>query len=235
MIDSGKKMRLGACGIAALALLGGCVTAGQLAPDLKLASLESKPECPELRPTVVVAAFDAGVQDLPQDVGPGLADMLVAAMTETGCYRMIDPTVFAATSGGTPDLARRVGADMFVVGRVTEFEPDASGADVAVADSPKLPDWLGGAGVKVASSKISLSLRLVDARTGEVIAAKTLAGSAQNLGAEVSESQFGLKLAAYAKTPMGQAMQAAIDEAIAFMLSRTAEQAVAYQQAALPQ
>jgi len=42
---------------------------------------------------VVVAEVDAGVQDLPQDIRPGLADMLVAAMTETGCYRMIDPTV----------------------------------------------------------------------------------------------------------------------------------------------
>jgi hypothetical protein len=30
---------------------------------------------------VVVAEFDADVQDVPQDVGPGL----VAAMTETGC------------------------------------------------------------------------------------------------------------------------------------------------------
>lgn len=187
---------------------------------------------------VVVAAFDAGVQDLPRDVGPGLADMLVAAMTETGCYRMIDPTVLTGTGGGSaaggPDLARRVGADLFVVGRVTEFEPDASGADVGVANGPKLPDWLGGAGLKVASSKISLSLRLVDARTGEVIAAKMLAGSAQDFGGELSESRFGLSLAAYAKTPMGQAMQAAIDEAIAFLLTRTSDQAVAYQQAALP-
>ena len=239
MVDSGKHMRFGACCLAALALLGGCVTTGQLAPVNQLTSVESKPQCPDLRPTVVVGAFDAGVQDVPQEVGPGLTDMLVAAMAETGCYRVIDPTVLAATGGGSaagaPDLARRVGADLFVVGRMTEFEPDGSGADVAVADSPKLPDWLGGAGVQVANSKISLSLRLVDARTGEVIAAKTLAGSAQNFGGEVSESQFGLKLAAYAKTPMGQAMQAAIDEATAFMLSRTADQAVDYQQAALPE
>jgi curli biogenesis system outer membrane secretion channel CsgG len=50
----------------------------------------------------------------------------------------------------------------------------------------------------------------------------------------VSESRFGASLAAYAKTPMGEAMQAAIDEAIAFMLARTADQAVTYQEAALP-
>jgi curli biogenesis system outer membrane secretion channel CsgG len=106
---------------------------------------------------VVVAELDAGVQDVPQEVGPGLADMLVAAMTETGCYRMIDPTVFTGTGGGTaaggPDLARRIGADLFVVRRVTEFKPDASGADLGVADGPKLPGWVGGAGVQVANSK----------------------------------------------------------------------------------
>ena len=75
------------------ALLGGCLTTGQLTPEQKLASAESSPECPDPRPMVVVAEFDAGVQDLPQDIRPGLAGMLVAAMTETGCYRMIDPTV----------------------------------------------------------------------------------------------------------------------------------------------
>ena len=238
MIDSGKNVRFAACCVATLALLGGCLTTGQLTPELSLASAEAKPECPDPRPMVVVAEFDSGVQDLPQDIGPGLADMLVATMTETGCYRMIDPTVLAAAGGGSaasgPDLAQRVGADLFVVGRVTEFEPDASGADVGVANGPKLPDWLGGAGFQVASSKISLSLRLVDARTGEVIAAKTLAGSAQDFGGEVSESRFGVSLAAYAKTPMGEAMQAAIDQAIAFLLTRTPDQAGAYQQAALP-
>ena len=235
MIDSGKKLRFGACCIAALALLGGCVTTAQPTSETKLASAESRPACPDPRPTVVVAAFEAGVQDVPQEVGPGLADMLVAAMSETGCYRMIDPTVLIGTGGaaGGPDLARRVGADLFVVGRVTEFEPEALGADVGVADGPELPDWLRSAGVQVATSKISLSLRLVDPRTGEVIAARTLAGSAQDLGGEVSENRFGLSLAAYAKTPMGQAMQAAIDEATGFLLAQTADQAVAYQEAAL--
>jgi hypothetical protein len=81
MIDSGKNVRFGACCIAALALLGGCLSTGQLTPEHKLASAESSPECPDPRPMVVVAEFDADVQDVPQDVGPGL----VAAMTETGC------------------------------------------------------------------------------------------------------------------------------------------------------
>jgi curli biogenesis system outer membrane secretion channel CsgG len=236
MIDSGKKLRFGVCFLTALALLGGCVTTGQPTPEIKLASAESRPKCPDPRPMVMVTAFDAGVQDVPQEVGPGLADMLVATMTETGCYRMIDPTVLIGTGSAASgaDLARRVGADLLVVGRVTEFEPDASGANVGLADSPKLPDWLSSAGAQVASSKISLSLRLVDPRSGEVIAAKTLAGSAQDLGGEVSESRFGLKLAAYANSPMGQAMQAAIDEATAFLLTQTADRAGAYQQAALP-
>ena len=66
-----------------------------------------------------------------------------------------------------------------------------------------------------------------------MIAARTLAGSAYDLGGEVSESRFGLSLAAYAKTPMGKAMQAAIDEATAFLLAQTADQAGAYQEAAL--
>jgi curli biogenesis system outer membrane secretion channel CsgG len=238
MIGIGKKVSSRACCVATIALLSGCLTTGQPMPEPSLASAESEPVCPDLRPTVVVAEFDTSVQDLPQEVGPGLADMLVAAMTETRCYRMIDPTMLTAMGGGSAagasDPAQGVTADLLVVGRVTEFEPDASGADVGVADGPKLPDWLRGAAVKVATSKIALSLRLVDARTGEVIAAKTLAGSAQDFGGEVSESQFGLSLAGYAKAPMGQAMQAAIDQAVAFLLDRTSDQAFAYQEAALP-
>ena len=101
MIDSGKKLRFGVCFLTALALLGGCVTTGQPAPEIKLASAESRPKCPDPRPMVMVTAFDAGVQDVPQEVGLGLADMLVATMTETGCYRMIDQTVLIGTAGGS--------------------------------------------------------------------------------------------------------------------------------------
>jgi curli biogenesis system outer membrane secretion channel CsgG len=234
MIGMNKNALFSSGCVAALALLGGCLTDGRLAPDQRFVASKVEHQCPAPRPRVAVARFDAGGQDVPAEVGPGLTDLLVAAMTETGCYRVVDSTVlaqFADAGEHAPDLARRAGADLFVVGRVTAFEPDASGAEVGVADGPKLPEWLRTAVVNVASSRISLALRLVDTRTGEVVAASTLTGSAQDVGAAVKENQFGLSLAAYAKTPMGEAMQAAIDQAVTFLLARTPTQTAAYQQA----
>ncbi len=233
MMAINKNALFGPGWVAALALLGGCLTDGQATPGQHLVASKVA-ECPDPRPRVAVAGFDAAAQDVPAEVGPGLADLLVAAMTETGCYRMVDSSVlakFADAGGHAPDLARLAGADLFVVGRVTAFEPDAAGADVGVANGPKLPEWLRSAGFNVASSRISLALRLVDTRSGEVVAASTLTGSAQDLGGKLEENQFGLSLAAYAKTPMGAAMQAAIDQAVTFLLARTPTATTTYQQA----
>jgi curli biogenesis system outer membrane secretion channel CsgG len=174
--------------VAALALLSGCLTDSPLAPNRPSVNQNLAHACPQQKPRVAVARFDSGVKDMPAEIGPGLTDMLVTAMTETGCYRMLDPTALAGVAGqpgqAGPDPARRADADLFVVGRVTAFEPDASGAGIGTADAGgSLSQWLKSAGVKVASSRISLALRLVDAATGEVVTATTLTGSAQDLGA----------------------------------------------------
>jgi hypothetical protein len=47
----------------------------------------------------------------------------------------------------------------------------------------------------------------------------------------VQDNRFGLSLAAYAKTPLGEAMQSAIDKAVQFLLVRTPTGAAVYQQA----
>jgi curli biogenesis system outer membrane secretion channel CsgG len=206
--------------IAVLALLGGCLT------DSAAVAGKVAQACPEPRPLVAVARFDSGAKNMPPEIGPGLTDMLVTAMTETGCYRMIDSTVLAGLANDhdqqAPDLARRAGAELLVVGRVTAFEPDASGAGIGTTEGGRLSELLHSVGgLQVASSRISLALRLVDARTGEVVAASTLTGSAQDLGGSVQENEFGLSLAAYAKTPMGEAMQSAIEQAVTFLLART--------------
>jgi len=228
--------------VAVLALLGGCVTDSALAPDRAAVTRRVAHTCPEPRPRVAVARFDSGAKDMPAEIGPALTDMLVAAMTETGCYRMIDSTVLASiandASDHAPGLARQAGADLLVAGRVTDFEPNASGADVGVKGGSRLSEWLHSVGgLQVASSRVSLALRLVDARTGEVVAASTLTGSARDLGASVQENDLGLSLAAHAKTPMGEAMRAAIDQAVTFLLARTPARTTAYQQAdvTLPQ
>jgi curli biogenesis system outer membrane secretion channel CsgG len=218
--------------VAVLALLGACMTNGATARNHDLAASENAYDCPASRPRVVVAGFEPGAQNVPPEIGPGLRDMLVAALTETGCYRVIDLTVLGGNDA-TTDLARRAGADLFVAGRVTEFEPDAPGADVGVQDGSKLADWLHSAGLQVASSRISLALRLIDADTGEVVAGSTLTGSAQDIGASVQENEFGLKLATYAKTPIGEAMRDAINQAVAFLVDRTPTQSPTYQQADL--
>jgi curli biogenesis system outer membrane secretion channel CsgG len=231
-----EKVFVSAGLVAALALLSGCLTDSAGAPNRPSLNQNVARACPEQKPRVAVARFDSGVKDMPAEIGPGLSDMLMTAMTETGCYRMIDSTALTGVAEqpgqGGPDLARRAAADLFVVGRVTAFEPDASGAGIGTTNAGgNLSKWVNSAGFKVASSRISLALRLVDAATGEVVTATTLTGSAQDLGASAQDSRFGLSLAVYAKTPLGEAMQSAIDQAVQFLLVRTPTRATGYQQA----
>jgi curli biogenesis system outer membrane secretion channel CsgG len=235
----GEKISVIAGWVAALALLSGCLADSAPAPNLPSVNQNVADACPEPKPRVAVARFDSGVKNMPAEIGPGLADMLVTAMAETGCYRMIDRTALTEIANHRgdpgPGLARRAGADLFVVGRVTAFEPHASGADIGTADADgSLSQWLNSAGFDLRGSRISLALRLIDAATGEVVTTTTLTGIAPDVGASVQDSRFGLSPAAYGKTPIGEAMRSAIDQAVQFLLARTRTRATVYQQALAP-
>lgn len=204
---------------------------------------------------IAVAAFVVKTPRAKDAVGDGLADMLATALFQSNRYVVLErqalPVVFAEQQLGATGLVRPEtvairgqieGAELLVVGAVTEFEPGTSGAKATLGASiggtsdaltggkdrrggeaiGGLIDSLVGA---VKTSHVAIDLRIVDARTARLVAATSVEGRASDieLGGLGRLGGSGLTggLSAYARTPMEKALRLAIQEATRFIVSRT--------------
>jgi curli biogenesis system outer membrane secretion channel CsgG len=211
MIEVRKNLLIRFGSLAGLILLSSCLATGQSSTQTVAYG------CGEPKPRVMVHGFSARDDDVPEGIIHGLTDSLAAAMAETGCYRMIDGTV-ATMAGGAAAGVGRAGANLYVAGTVTEFTPDASTTDASAA---QLPEWLASGALHVASSRIGLSVRLVDARTGEILASSTVSGISSAVGGELTEEEHGYAIAHSTDPGISEAMQMAVDEAVGFLVRQT--------------
>ncbi|MDQ7039306.1 MAG: CsgG/HfaB family protein, partial [Aquificota bacterium] len=106
------------------------------------------------------------IQLSPQILGEGLSDMLVTALVQTGCFRVLERETLQEIKeelellGAQPKQTLK-GADFLITGAITALEMKASGVGGGGVVIP-LP-FLGGAGVKAQKQKahIALDLRIV--------------------------------------------------------------------------
>jgi curli biogenesis system outer membrane secretion channel CsgG len=153
----------------------------------------------------------------------GMADQLTDALMQSGQFVVVERQTLSDVTG-EQDLAnsgraqksasaqtgKLVNAQILVKGTVTEFESQSSGSENGV----------GFAGFHIGNKKeeahVGLIIRLIDTTTGEVLASQRVEGKAASggvkVGANVSGVQFGT--AGFDKTPMGKAVQMAIDDAV---------------------
>jgi curli biogenesis system outer membrane secretion channel CsgG len=156
-------------------------------------------------------------------LGDGMADQLTDALMQSGQFVVMERQTLKdvvteqdlANSGRVQKAAstqtgKLVSAQILVKGTVTEFESQSSGSENGVG--------FGGfrIGNKKEEAHIGLMIRLIDTTTGEVLASQRVEGKAASggmkVGANVSGVQFGT--AGFDKTPMGKAVQMAIDDAV---------------------
>jgi curli biogenesis system outer membrane secretion channel CsgG len=176
-------------------------------------------------------------------IGDGMADMLSTQLFNTNRFIVLERQTLGhvlaeqnlAASGrvtketGAP-IGQIEGAELLVVGAVTEFQPGTQG----------MRGGIGGAGIPGAASRIigglaggfreshlALDMRLVDARTSRVVAATSVEGKAQDfdlggvLGGYGSGVALGAGLGGWSKTPMEKALRIALNEAVNFVSSQT--------------
>ncbi len=205
-----------------LLLIQGC---GQLNNSINSTSIDvEKPLiiCPpsSSRPTLAVMDFEikAGYSARRQ-LGDGLSDMLVNALVESQCFRVVERSRMkdllreqGLGLGGTinPSTAASVGklagAQLLVMGSVTEFKENESGGIFGAV----LGKVATGAGMSTAH--VGLIIRVVDATTGEILMSKSVDKKVNKIGFVGGGSVFGL--------PMGgglfksKAMQDAIEQAL---------------------
>jgi len=164
----------------------------------------------------------------------GIEAIVINALLQTGRFRLVERTELSgviaeqdlATSGriAKPSGAKTgniLGAEYLVQLVITDYETNTSGSDGAIGGllRSKVP-LLGGVKIGKSTGRVGLNIRLIDAETSEITFTK-------QIEAVIKESNFGFGgvgwgsdlalggfLSKYAKTPVGQAVIAGVNQAV---------------------
>lgn len=169
-----------------------------------------------------------------QDIGKGVADLLVEKLVKSGQYRVIERKAIdkivaeqnfsnsdRADSTTAAKIGRLIGADAIVMGSITQFGRDDKKTNVggSVFGSQMSKYGLGGVGASKAKAVVGLSARLVSVNTGEILAVASGVGESTRTGTSLIGSGGGAGAAAaglvdmtstnFANTVLGEAVNAA--------------------------
>ncbi len=171
---------------------------------------------------IAVSSFKSGGQ-IAYDTGAALSAMLSESLMATGKFIVVERTEVDSllgeqnlgadgrtTSQTAAKMGNMLGTSILVMGTVTQFESNAASSSGGV----------GFKGVRVGGGKttayVKINIRLVDTSTGRILSThnadgtatgKSKSGGANIGGASISGSQSK-------QTPIGQAAQDAIDQAV---------------------
>jgi curli biogenesis system outer membrane secretion channel CsgG len=179
------------------------------------------------KPTIAVGVIEAsgGYGDSNWDVGNGLRSMLSKALEDSGRFIVVERAnldqllnerqlVASRVAGGPPPTVRMIAAQYLVVGSVAEFGTPTKGGGLNIGGN--LLGGLAGLGVDRKTGKIKIDLRIVNARSGEVISSFTVSKSASRTGIGFTGDYKGVSFGgdAFMKTPLGDASRQALEEAV---------------------
>ena len=131
-----------------------------------------------------------------QDVGKGIADLLVDKLVSGGTYRVIERKVLDKVLGEqnfsnsdradattAAKIGRVLGVDAIIVGSITQFGRDDKKTSVAGDAMGRLSRYgLGGVSRKESKAVVAVTARMVDTSTGEILASVTGRGESTRSG-----------------------------------------------------
>lgn len=241
------KLRTYGIGLALLAglLLSACVTPGtkttvtqgQGSPTIDQAQAEAY-NGPKARIAVAQFKDKTGGGWWTGKIGDGMADQMVTALFNTNRFIVLDRQILddvlteqdlGASGRIRQDTAAPIGevegAELLIVGAVTEFEGGASGMQGGAGGIGG--GVLGALAGGYRRSHMAIDVRIVDTRTSRIVAATSVEGEATdvNLGGLVGGYAGGGALAAglggWKNTPTEKALRMCINDAVNFIVSKT--------------
>lgn len=166
----------------------------------------------------------------------GIEAMITDVMHQTGRFRMVERQAignvlqeqdFGASGRVAQPSAAKIGnvlgAEYLIEVVITSYEPGVAGNNVnvgALASGTKLGGLLGGVHVGSKTSIVGMNFRLIDATTSEVIFTNQVDREIKDSGIGFGAARFGSSnamggfMSQYSKTPIGQAVTAAINEGV---------------------
>lgn len=196
---------------------------------------------------IAIANFEdktSGTGQYRAEFGRGLADMLSTALFNTNRFIVLERQQlsfilaeqdFGASGRVRPETAARIGeiegADLLVVAAVTGFDPGVSGGGGGLELlGGLLPGAAGAVGSVLGSiaggfktAHVAIDVRLVDTKTGRVVAATSAEAKAMDFSGAlgVGATSFGGALGVFSKTPMEKAIREVTQAAVDFVAAKT--------------
>ena len=164
----------------------------------------------------------------------GIEAIVIDSLSQTGRFRLVERTELSgvlaeqdlATSGrvAKPSGAKTgnvLGAEYLVQLVVTDYESKTSGTDKGVGGllTSKVP-LLGGIKAGSSQGRVGLNIRLIDAETSEITFTKQIEAVIKETNLAfggaglIGDVGLGGFMSQYAKTPIGQAVIAGINQAV---------------------
>jgi curli biogenesis system outer membrane secretion channel CsgG len=132
-----------------------------------------------------------------QDIGKGIADLLVDRFVNGAVYSVIERKALdsilkeqnfsnsdRADANTAAKLGRILGVDAIVIGSITQFGRDDKSTNVGGGGFGGIAGryGLGGVGHKEAKAVVNITARLINVETGEILASATGQGTSQRSG-----------------------------------------------------
>ncbi|MEM3112577.1 MAG: CsgG/HfaB family protein, partial [Candidatus Anstonellales archaeon] len=176
------------------------------------------------------------------DIGEGMAEMLSHALFATNRFIVLERQAigdilmeqdFGASGRVKKETAAAMGqiegADLLIMGTITEFEPGTSGAGGGLGGLIPLPGrriGIGGLGGGIKTSHVAMIVKVIDAKTGRRLASEQVEGKATDIGglAGMAGGPLAGAFGGYSKTPMEKAIRIAIEEAVRLIVAKTPQE-----------
>ncbi|MGA9814625.1 MAG: CsgG/HfaB family protein [Terriglobales bacterium] len=169
------------------------------------------------------------------DIGKGISDLLVTYLVKDGSYSVIERKAldkimseqnFSNSDRANPNSAAKIGkllgVDAIIVGSITQFGNETKNMNLGGAGGALGGFGLGGFGHKKSKAIVSLTARMVDVDTGEILAVAEGHGESQRestslLGGGGNWHGFGNGNADFGSsdfqsTIIGEAVKAAVEK-----------------------
>ena len=197
---------------------------------IALIAVATSAQASNLKKIVAVSRFENKTSWKGQvSLDDGMADQLTDALMKSGAFTVLERQTLGdvtaeqdlAGSGRTAtsksaQTGKLVSAQILVKGTVTEFESSSQGSDSGIG--------FGGfkIGAKRDEAHVGLIIRLIDTTSGEVIASERVEGKATSGGTSfgMNVAGVGFGTSGFSKTPLGKAVQEAIDHCVEVITSK---------------
>jgi curli biogenesis system outer membrane secretion channel CsgG len=195
------------------------------------------------RPAVALLDFDYASLNSwwgNQDIGKGVADLVVDGLVEDGSYRVIERKRLDAilaeqnfsnsdradpSAAKTAQIGKALGVKYLIVGSITKFGMESKNTSVSGGGWGYGGFGVGDVGTKKGKATVAVIARMIDTTTGEIMASAKGEGTSSRsglmLGGAVPHAGGSIAFGSseFRETVLGEATEAAVKQVITKLIA----------------